>query len=90
MSQPIRRFLAAMSMAAALLLALPAPSQAAAARRRAPERSFDLATRAWLWLESLLGHPRPGVQQKDILTTPQPLPSPPSTQGPAIDPDGRV
>lgn len=88
MLQSIRRILAAMSVAAALLLVVPAPSWAAQARKPAPDHSLSLMAQAWSWLESLLGDPRtPRVERKDVMTTPVPLPPPPN-QGPMIDPDG--
>lgn len=88
MSRKMQRFVAAMAMAAALLLIVPAPSWAAQVHKPAAERSLGLLAQAWVWLESLLGQSQaPAVQQKDIMTTPAPLPPPPS-QGPAIDPNG--
>ena len=88
MSQSIRRILAAMSVTAALLLVVPAPSWAARAHKPAPEPSLSLVTQAWSWLEGLLSDPRkPTVQRKDIMTTQVPLPPPPN-QGPMIDPNG--
>ncbi|PYQ58019.1 MAG: hypothetical protein DMF53_21295 [Acidobacteria bacterium] len=92
MSQSIRRTLVAMSVASALLLAVPASSWAAQTRKPAPEHTLGLMAQAWSWLESLLGDPRPqaGAQSKDIMTSPPPAtnPLPPSSQGPAIDPNG--
>jgi hypothetical protein len=88
MSQYIRRILAAMSVTAALLLVVPAPSWAARAHRAAPEPSRSLVAQVWSWLGGLLGDAqKPSVQRKDIMTTPEPLPPPPN-QGPMIDPDG--
>ncbi len=88
MLKSIRPVFAAMSVAAALLLAVPAPSWAAQAHKPVPGPSLSLMARAWSWLESLLGDPRtPTVQRKDIMTTPLPLPPPPN-QGPMIDPNG--
>jgi len=92
MSQSIRRMFVAMSVATALLVAVPASSWAAQTRKPAPEEhTFGLMARAWSWLESLLGdtRPRAGVQSKDIMTTPPTTaPLPPANQGPAIDPNG--
>lgn len=89
MSQSIRRMLVAMSVATALLVAVPAPSWAARARKPAPEPTLGLMAQVWSWVESLLGDPKPqtGVPRKDTMTTPTPLPPPPG-QGPAIDPNG--
>jgi hypothetical protein len=95
MSQPIRRGLAVMGLAAALLLAVPAPSRAAMLRGPA---AAGFLTQAWSWLGSLLGGPgakvpahRPAIQRKDGTVAPVPIPPPdPGTvnQGSMIDPDG--
>lgn len=94
MSQSIRRVLAVTGLVAALLLSVPAPSQAAGLRGRAS--AADLVTRAWSWVESLLGSSRPAassrqltMQRKDAPPT-NPLPPPGSTtgSGSAMDPDG--
>ncbi|HEY2289445.1 MAG TPA: hypothetical protein VGM86_01970 [Thermoanaerobaculia bacterium] len=89
MSQSIRKMLAAMSVATALLLMVPAPSWAAQARKPAPEHTLGLMAQVWSWVESLLGDPRPqqSAPRKDVMPPPPPLPPPPG-QGPAIDPDG--
>ncbi|HEY3566525.1 MAG TPA: hypothetical protein VGP73_01230 [Thermoanaerobaculia bacterium] len=88
MSRKIQRFVAAMTMAAALLLVVPAPSWATQVHKPAADHSLGLLAQAWSWLESLLGQSKgPAVQRKDIMTTTTPLPPPPN-QGPAIDPDG--
>ena len=93
MSQSIRKILAAMSVATALLLVAPASSWAAQARKPAPEPTLGLMAQVWSWVESLLGDLRPqtGAQPKKSTTTPPPPPPPlppPPGQGPAIDPDG--
>jgi hypothetical protein len=92
-SQSIRKILAAMSVATALLMVVPAPSWAAQAHKPASEPTQGLMAQVWAWLESLLGDPKPqnGAPRKDLMTTPTPLPPPPSSQGdqgPAIDPNG--
>lgn len=88
MSRKMQRFVAAMAMAAALLLVVPAPSWAAQVHKPAADHSIGLLAQAWAWVESLLGQSKaPGVQRKDIMTSPPTLP-PPSSQGPAIDPNG--
>jgi hypothetical protein len=89
MLQSTRRILVALSVATTLVLVVPAPSWAAQAHKPAPEHTLGLWAQAWSWLESLLGDPRPqtGTPRKDTMTTPVPLPPPPS-QGPAIDPNG--
>ena len=89
MLKSARQIFAAMSLAAALLLVVPAPSWAAQARKPAPDHGVSLLAQAWTWLESLLGgSPTPTAPRKDgIMTTPQPLPPPPD-QGPMIDPNG--
>ncbi len=91
MSQPIRRMLAAMSLALTFLLAVPGPSRAATVQKPAAGHSLGLAAQVWSWLESLLGSSQPGVLRKDATTgTGIPLPPPPPpSQGPMIDPDGR-
>ena len=90
MLQPIRRFIAVMGVAAALLLVVPAPSWAAQARKPAPNHNVSLLAQAWSWLESLLGDSRtPTAQRKDgIMTTPPQTLPPPPDQGPMIDPNG--
>ncbi len=95
MSQSIRRVLAVTGLVAALLLSIPAPSQAAGLRGQIPASGF--VTRAWSWLESLLATSgtaastqRQAVQQKDY-PFPPPPPVPPSGttgSGSMIDPDG--
>lgn len=92
MSQSIRRVLAVTGLVAALLLSIPAPSQAAGLRGQV---ATSFVTRAWSWLDSLLGSPvpvastqRPAVQQKDIIVSPVPAPSGTGGQGSMIDPDG--
>jgi hypothetical protein len=91
MSQSIRRVLAVTGLVAALLLSIPAPSQAMGLRGQVPA---SFTTRAWSWLESLLASSlpaasthRPAMQQKD---SPFPPTNPTSTtgQGSMIDPDG--
>lgn len=73
MSQRNQRWLAASALAAALLLAVPAPSPAAGFGRPAGVASGLLA-RAWAWWENVRILPRPvAVWEK---------------QGSAIDPDG--
>jgi hypothetical protein len=95
MSQSIRRVLAVTGLVAALLLSIPAPSRAAGLRGQAPAAS--VVTRAWSWIESLLGSSRPvastrpAIQQKDSFPGPIPSPIPPSSttgSGSAMDPDG--
>jgi hypothetical protein len=98
MSQPIRRGIAVMGLAATLLLAVPAPSRAAigieALRGPAPA---GFVTRAWSWLESLFGGPgakvpahRPAIQRKDgtVISVPVPPADTGNGQGSMIDPDG--
>ncbi|HET9212542.1 MAG TPA: hypothetical protein VFR03_19215 [Thermoanaerobaculia bacterium] len=89
MSQVIRRILMAAGLTMALLLAVPAPSHAAQARKPAAGHSLNLVARAWSWLESLLGDSKQsgGQHGKDVMTTPLPPPPPPE-QGPLIDPNG--
>jgi hypothetical protein len=94
MSQVIRRIFVAASLTAVLLVAVPAPSHAAQARKPAPGHS--LVAQAWSWLESLLGDAidnakGQAVHRKDTTSPPMPPPGPlppPPEQGPAIDPDG--
>ena len=90
MSKSARRIFAAMSLAAALLLVVPAPSWAGQARKPAPSHNVSLWAQAWTWLESLLGDSRttPTVQRKDGIMTSPPLLPPPPDQGPMIDPNG--
>jgi len=90
MLQPIRRSLAALAMAAALLLVVPAPSWAAQARKPAPDHTLGLVAQVWSWLESLLGDSRPSAApRKTVIAPPPPAPlPPPPEQGPMIDPDG--
>jgi hypothetical protein len=94
MSQSIRRVLAVTGLVAALLLSIPAPSRAAGLRGQVPAAS--VVTRAWSWIESLLGShgpvastQQPASQQKDIIVSPTP-PTGTGTggQGSMIDPDG--
>jgi len=90
MLQPTRRFLAATSVAAALLLTAPAPSWAAQVHKPAQAHSLGLWAQAWSWLEGLLGR-QPEVQRKDSVGASQPSPAPlpqPPYEGPMIDPDG--
>jgi hypothetical protein len=93
MSQSIRRVLAVTGLVAALLLSIPAPSRAAGLRGQAP--AAGVVTRAWSWIESLLGSSgpvastqRPSMQQKD--TVPVTFIPPPANNGSgsAMDPDG--
>jgi hypothetical protein len=100
MSQQLRRVLAAVSVTAALLLAVAAPSRAAGFRE--PASSGDIMSRVWSWMESLLPgvvspaapHQRPaGMLEKTTTsggTTPMPIaPSPGAPgQGNMIDPEG--
>lgn len=90
MLQRMQRFGAAMTMAAALLLVVPAPSWAAQVHKPAADHSLSLLAQAWSWLESLLGQSKATAAPQKTTTTmtsPVPLPPPPS-QGPAIDPNG--
>lgn len=87
MSQPNRRVLVVMGLAASLLLAVPAPSRAAGVSGLVP--ATDLVAQAWSWLEGLLG----AHQKTAVLPPPPPPPPPPSSPDPAgqgsmIDPDG--
>jgi hypothetical protein len=90
MSQQMRRTLAAVGLAAALLLAVPAPSRAMGFR----EPSFvadGLLERICSWLWSLAPSPAP-VARKDTSGTPPPVgTTPPGTDdsGSHIDPDGK-
>jgi hypothetical protein len=93
MSQSIRRVLAVTGLVAALLLSVPAPSQAAGLRGQAP--AADLMTRAWSWVESLLGSSRPAastpqrtIQQKNAPQTSGPPLTSTTGSGSAMDPDG--
>jgi hypothetical protein len=99
MSQPIRHVVAVTGLAAALLLMVPAPSRAAsrAMGLRGPVPAADLMTRAWSWLEGLLGASGPAaslhqtIQQKDgavVIPVPPPATNPNNGQGSMIDPDG--
>jgi len=104
MSQQKRRFLAAAGLAAALTLALPAPSGAAGLWEvRVPA---TLAVRAWAWLESLGLGARPAPVRRPSarwekqgsaidpngatarVIRPASPPDDPSEQGSAIDPNG--
>ncbi|MFL6235368.1 MAG: hypothetical protein ACJ76N_19690 [Thermoanaerobaculia bacterium] len=90
MSQVIRRIVVAASLALALLLAVPAPSHAAQARKPAQKVEIGLMAQVWSWLEGWVGLKSatpPPQPRKDVMTTPAPLPPPPE-QGPAIDPNG--
>jgi hypothetical protein len=93
MSQSIRRVLAATGLVAALLLSIPAPSRAAGLREQAPAAGF--VTRAWSWLESLVGTSgpvvstqRPAMQQKTTIPTTPVQPPANNGSGSMIDPDG--
>ena len=98
MSQSIRRVLALTGLVAALLLSIPAPSQAAGLRGQVPASGF--VTRAWSWLERLLASSgpaastqQPAIHQKDVPVFPPPPPIPPTSttgSGSMIDPDGRT
>jgi hypothetical protein len=99
MSQQMNRILAAVGLAAALLLTVPAPSRAVSFR----EPSFvaaGLVERVWSWLWSLAPSPapsRPGqistpVTRTGTSGTPPPVgTTPPGTDdsGSHIDPDGK-
>jgi hypothetical protein len=90
MSKSMQKILAAVSVAMALLLMVPAPSWAAQARKPASDHNVSLMAQVWSWLESLLGDSKPQQRNapgKTIMITPQPLPPPPE-QGPLIDPNG--
>jgi hypothetical protein len=93
MLQSTRRILAALSVAATLLLVVPAPSRAAQAHKPAPEHTLGLMAQVWSWLESLLGGPssQAGVPRKTVMTSPAGTTptSPPPDQGPLIDPNGQ-
>jgi hypothetical protein len=99
MSHRFRRSLAAMGMAAALTLALPAPSHAAGLW--AAPAAADLTARVWSWLESLGLAPRPPAaasrrplarwEKQGNMVDPNGQPLPASTtpdQGSGIDPNG--
>jgi hypothetical protein len=81
MSQRNRRFLAVVGLAAALTLALPAPSQAVGFwGAQAPTWS----ARAWAWLDGLGLLPRrPAVPARQPANVRE-------KQGSAIDPNGRT
>jgi hypothetical protein len=98
MSQQMNRMLAAAGLAAALLLAVPAPSRAASFR----EPSFvtaGLVGRVWSWLKDLAS---PAPSQPGQISAPAtrtaaggtppptgPPPSGTSESGSHIDPDGK-
>ncbi|MFL6194953.1 MAG: hypothetical protein ACJ75H_12330 [Thermoanaerobaculia bacterium] len=95
MPQPTRRVLAAASLMAALLLAVPAPSRAAGFT--ALPDAAAVAGRIGAWLESLLvGAPaarlvRPahrGMKATTAPTTSTTEPSPTTQQGNMVDPNG--
>src|SRR5215210_8911502 len=99
MSHRLRRSLAAMGMAAALLLALPAPSQAAGFW--AAPAAAGLTARVWSWLESLGLAPRQPAaasrrpvsrwEKQGNMIDPNGVPLPAGTtpdQGSGIDPNG--
>jgi len=92
MSQAIRRMVAAASLTAALLMAVPAASQAAQVRKPAPGHGLGLVAQVWSWLEEWMGlqPASPALPRKTGTTTTQTLPPqpPPPEQGPAIDPNG--
>jgi hypothetical protein len=92
MSQQLRSVLIAAGLTAALLLAVPAPSRAAALRE--PALSSSLMDRVWSWLEGLLpgapaSQPAPKGPAGRKTLLPPPPPPPLSDQGSMIDPDGR-
>jgi hypothetical protein len=103
MSQTIRRTVALTALTAALLFAVPAPSHAAHLRGVSLDGpaalAGDLVTRAWSWVEGLLGTSKPvatsqrtGGLQKDVVIPPVPPPYPPggtTGSGSALDPDGK-
>ena len=94
MSQYTRRFLAALGLTAALLLAAPPPSRAAGFRELPSVAGF--VARAWAWLENLPPAARgerrvSAAKAAGTLTSPAP-PAPAtgsSDEGSAIDPNGR-
>lgn len=73
-----RRAVAALSLAAALFLALPAPSQAAGIW----ETPSVVVSRVWSWMESL-GFVKPAA-------APRRTAAPGRKEGSAIDPNGRT
>jgi len=96
MSQQMRRTLATVGLAAALLLAVPAPSRAATFR--GPAVAGSLVERFWSWLSSLAQTAPVGQAATPVTRTgngngsPPPASPPPSgtnESGSMIDPDGK-
>jgi hypothetical protein len=96
MSQQMRRILAAVGLAAALLLAVPAPSRAASLRE--PSFAAGLMERVWSWLwslapESSSQNTESGSYADEPATTSSTPATPPPTStdesGSHIDPDGK-
>jgi hypothetical protein len=96
MVQVIRRTVALTALTAALVFAVPAPSQAAhlrGATLAGPALATDLVARAWSWLEGAFGVStlrQSTVLHKDGITMP-PVVNPPGGNGSGsmVDPDGK-